>query len=53
MSQDSFEGVVIGSGFGGTILSLSLANKFAEENKNIKIDRYLERIFNSNITFLF
>jgi len=31
--MDSFEAVVIGSGFGGTILSLTLANKFAEENR--------------------
>ena len=38
MSEDSFEAVVIGSGFGGTILSLSVANKFEEENKMIIID---------------
>lgn len=30
--DDRFEAVVVGSGFGGTILSLSLANKVADEN---------------------
>jgi choline dehydrogenase-like flavoprotein len=29
---DSFETVVIGSGFGGTILALSFANKFEDDN---------------------
>jgi choline dehydrogenase-like flavoprotein len=36
---DSFEAVVIGSGFGGTILSLSLANKFADDNTNNNTDK--------------
>jgi choline dehydrogenase-like flavoprotein len=31
--QDKFEVIVIGSGFGGTILSMSLVNKFADEDK--------------------
>lgn len=31
---DKFEAVVVGSGFGGTILSLSLANRFADDNTN-------------------
>ena len=34
--EDKFEAVVIGSGFGGTILSMSLVNKFADEDKNKK-----------------
>ena len=29
LMTDNFEAVVVGSGFGGTILALSLANKFA------------------------
>jgi cholesterol oxidase len=32
--EDKFEALVIGSGFGGTILSMSLVNKFADEDKN-------------------
>ena len=36
---DSFEAVVVGSGFGGTILSLSLANKFADDNANNNTDK--------------
>jgi choline dehydrogenase-like flavoprotein len=36
--SDSFEAVVIGSGFGGTILALSFANSFAaEQNPNKKV----------------
>jgi choline dehydrogenase-like flavoprotein len=31
---DSFEAAVVGSGFGGTILALSLANKFEQDNKD-------------------
>lgn len=31
---DRFEAVVVGSGFGGTILALSFANKFQLDNKN-------------------
>lgn len=30
--DDTFEAVVVGSGFGGTILALSLANRFASDN---------------------
>lgn len=30
--NDTFEAVVVGSGFGGTILALSLANKFESDN---------------------
>jgi cholesterol oxidase len=32
--DDKFEAVVVGSGFGGTILALSLANKFEGDNSN-------------------
>lgn len=32
--EDKFEAIVIGSGFGGTILSMSLVNKFADEDRN-------------------
>ena len=33
MNQDEkFEAVVVGSGFGGTILALSLANRFEHDN---------------------
>ncbi|MCE8422906.1 MAG: hypothetical protein J5U17_01490 [Candidatus Methanoperedens sp.] len=32
--DDKFEAVVVGSGFGGTILALSLANKFENDNSN-------------------
>jgi choline dehydrogenase-like flavoprotein len=31
--DETFESVVVGSGFGGTILALSLANKFEYDNK--------------------
>ncbi len=32
-AHETFESVVVGSGFGGTILALSLANKFEYDNK--------------------
>lgn len=32
IQDDKFEAVVVGSGFGGTILALSLANKFENDN---------------------
>ncbi len=34
--DDKFEAVVVGSGFGGTILTLSLANKFENDNTKNK-----------------
>lgn len=36
---DAFESIVIGSGFGGTILALSFANKYATENNNNHPDK--------------
>ncbi len=36
---DSFDAVVVGSGFGGTILALSFANKFQEDNANDNTDK--------------
>ena len=33
---DKYEAVVIGSGFGGTITSLTLSNKYQKEDKNIE-----------------
>ncbi|HSF49802.1 MAG TPA: hypothetical protein VLA74_03500, partial [Nitrososphaeraceae archaeon] len=39
MSVESFEAVVIGSGFGGTILTLSLANKFESDNAANNTDK--------------
>ena len=39
MSVESFEAVVIGSGFGGTILTLSLANKFDSDNTSNNTDK--------------
>lgn len=39
MSLESFEAVVIGSGFGGTVLTLSLANKFESDNTSNNIDK--------------
>ena len=37
--MESFEAVVIGSGFGGTVLTLSLANKFESDNTSNNIDK--------------
>lgn len=34
MSQETFDAVVIGSGFGGTILTLSMANMFESDNSS-------------------
>jgi choline dehydrogenase-like flavoprotein len=36
---EKFEAIVIGSGFGGTILSLSLANKFDSDNASNNTDK--------------
>ncbi len=40
--EDKFEAVVVGSGFGGTILALSLANTF--ENDNAKNNGHCPKI---------
>jgi len=39
LSVESFEAVVIGSEFGGTILTLSLANKFESDNAANNTDK--------------
>ena len=36
---DYFEAIIIGSGFGGTILALSLANKFEADNNKDEIEK--------------
>ena len=44
---DKYESVVIGSGFGGTIVSLSIAKKYNEKNKQDKGERraaYLKEV---------
>jgi choline dehydrogenase-like flavoprotein len=39
LMTDNFEAVVVGSGFGGTILALSLANKFQDDNTKNGTDK--------------
>jgi choline dehydrogenase-like flavoprotein len=38
-ANETFEAIVVGSGFGGTIVALSLANKFEDENTNNNTDK--------------
>ncbi len=38
-ANETFEAVVVGSGFGGTILALSLANKFEDDNTKNNTDK--------------
>ncbi|MGH9973409.1 MAG: hypothetical protein ACRD93_05885 [Nitrososphaeraceae archaeon] len=38
----TYQSVVIGSGFGRTIISLSIANKYNEKNNNLRANTYFE-----------